>query len=485
MKKVILYLLVISGFVFCQNIKLAEDLYYSYENYREESLSHRRIKHSDIIPLIEQIKVNKDFTVTKVGESVEKRDIYLINWGEGKRKIFLWSQMHGDEPTATMALFDIFNFLSSENNFKEEKQKLREELTIYFMPMVNPDGAEQYQRRNVYEIDINRDALRLSTPEGRILMNTFDNLKADFGFNLHDQSSNLTAGQTFKTASISFLAPAFDKERSYNETRENAGKVISVMTRILNVFVPGHIGKYSDEFEPRAFGDVFQSKGTATILIESGGWKDDPERQFVRKLNFLAMISAFCSVADASYKSTELSIYENLPENERYLYDIILRNITIKENDKIYLSDLAFMINERQSDSERGFILNTVLSDKGDLSTFYGNEDFDFSGLTAEAGKLYPEEIKSEAELANLDVFQILTGGYTAARVGWKGSAEKNESLIEILEPDKEPRITNPFKQGSKPNFILKKDNEVYYAFINNRLIDVRKKTVIFSPDKK
>lgn len=485
MKKVILFFLLISGLISAQNVKLAEDLYYSFENFKEESLSHRRIKHSDIIPLIERIKVNKDFTVSKEGESVEKRDIYLVKWGSGNSKLFLWSQMHGDEPTATMALFDIFNFLSSDKDFKEVKTKLQKELTIYFMPMVNPDGAERYQRRNVFDIDVNRDALRLSTPEGRLLMNTFNRLKADFGFNLHDQSSNLTAGQTFKTASISFLAPAFDYDRTYNETRENAGKVISIMVGALNNFIPGHIGKYSDEFEPRAFGDVFQSKGTSTILIESGGWKDDPERQFVRKLNFLALISAFYSIAGVTYKSADLSIYENLPENERYLYDILLRNITIRENDNEYLSDLAFNINERISEKDKDFTFTTVLAEKGDLSTFYGNEEIDFSGLTAEAGKLYPEVIKSKEEFANLDVFQLLKGGYTTLQLGWLSSSDKNETLIELMEPGTESGIASPFKPGSRPNFIFKRENEVLYAFINNRLIDIRKKTELFVPGKK
>ena len=37
------------------------------------------------------------------------------------------------------------------------------------VPMLNPDGAERYARRNAQAIDINRDALQLATPEGRLL----------------------------------------------------------------------------------------------------------------------------------------------------------------------------------------------------------------------------------------------------------------------------------------------------------------------------
>ena len=39
-------------------------------------------------------------------------------------------------------------------------------LTIHVVPMLNPDGAERYQRRNVQDIDINRDA-RAAADAGR------------------------------------------------------------------------------------------------------------------------------------------------------------------------------------------------------------------------------------------------------------------------------------------------------------------------------
>ena len=95
-----------------QEKQLAWDLYYSYENYKEKTLANRRFKYSDIVPLIEQLKNKNNFKVDKVGKSIEGRDLFLVSVGSGRIKVFLWSQMHGDEPTATAALFDMFNFLS-------------------------------------------------------------------------------------------------------------------------------------------------------------------------------------------------------------------------------------------------------------------------------------------------------------------------------------------------------------------------------------
>ena len=51
------------------------------------------------------------FDVSKVGESFEGREIHLIRIGSGSDKILLWSQMHGDEPSATPALFDMLHYL--------------------------------------------------------------------------------------------------------------------------------------------------------------------------------------------------------------------------------------------------------------------------------------------------------------------------------------------------------------------------------------
>ena len=64
--------------------------------------------------------------------------------------------------------------------------------------MLNPDGAERFQRRNAQSIDINRDALRLQTPEGRALKTLRDGLNPRIGFNLHNQSWRTSIGTPAK-----------------------------------------------------------------------------------------------------------------------------------------------------------------------------------------------------------------------------------------------------------------------------------------------
>lgn len=46
---------------------------------------------------------------------------------------------------------------------------LRKGTTLHFLPVMNPDGAARFQRRNAQGIDVNRDARALASPEARAL----------------------------------------------------------------------------------------------------------------------------------------------------------------------------------------------------------------------------------------------------------------------------------------------------------------------------
>jgi murein tripeptide amidase MpaA len=131
-------------------------LFEAYDNYKELALTKRRFKHSDILPLIRQFSFEKSI----IGESFEGREIFKIKLGQGKRRILLWSQMHGNEATATMAIFDILNFLTSQEDcFQDFRNGILENMELHFVPMLNPDGAERFVRRTAQGIDMNRDAL--------------------------------------------------------------------------------------------------------------------------------------------------------------------------------------------------------------------------------------------------------------------------------------------------------------------------------------
>ncbi|MCU0343913.1 MAG: hypothetical protein MUF28_08840 [Ignavibacterium sp.] len=472
MKTLLLLLtIIISETIMSQNYDFEQHLYQSYDRYKENSLTHRRFKHSDIMPLIDRLKHSKGFTVKVVGKSVEGRELKLITIGHGKKKIFMWSQMHGDEPTATAALFDIFNFLSNTSN-KAFCKELFDRVTLYFLPMVNPDGAERFKRRNFYDIDLNRDASRLQCPEAVILKNVFDSLKADFGFNLHDQSHRYSVGNSFRTATISFLAPAYNYEKDVNDVRGKAVKLIGNMYEALNNFIPGHIAKYSDDYEPRAFGDNFQKWGTSTILIESGGWKDDPEKQFIRKINFIALLSAFKSIAEENYANTGSKIYESIPFNDKYIFDVLLRNLTVKSGKEKIKIDIGINLDEFEGPYEKKIFYKSQVDDLGDLSTFYAYNDYDFEGYEIERAKVKSNKTYSIKELEKLDYTKLYSEGYSTILVKKLPDEKFTRFPINIALKNK---IDTTINIGESANFVLKKNGKIEFILVNGFLQKVEK----------
>src|SRR5690606_34494044 len=122
----------------------------------------------------------------EIGRAASGRPIYLLRTGSGSTRVLFWSQMHGDETTASRSLTDLFNYIAG-NPADPRVQRWSDRLTILAVPMLNPDGADAHRRRSAFGIDINRDARLLATPEGRALKQVQERYRPDFGFNLHDQ----------------------------------------------------------------------------------------------------------------------------------------------------------------------------------------------------------------------------------------------------------------------------------------------------------
>ncbi len=285
-------------------------------------------RHKDIQNYLEMLK-KLGVKVEEIGKSFEEREIYRVEWGKGKTKIFMWSQMHGDEPTATPALMDMFAFLQANRNKLSWVKKLEEKITIRAIPMLNPDGAERFQRRNAQNIDINRDTINLETPEANILLKQRSEWQPDIGFNLHNQQELTSVGDTFKQAAISVLAVAANPETPVSEGQKRNRRITSLIVQALEQFIKGNIARYDDSYTPNAFGDTFSDLGTPTILIETGGLHGKDE-MYLTKLNFVAFLTALQSIATGSEKNADPSIYENLPENSsEKIYNYIFRNAAV------------------------------------------------------------------------------------------------------------------------------------------------------------
>jgi hypothetical protein len=360
----------------------------AHERYKENSLTQRRFKHSQVLDLISECSFENE----SVGKSYEGRDIRKVKIGSGKRKILLWSQMHGDEATATMAIFDIFRFLKSKDeDFRAIRESILTELELHFVPMLNPDGAERFQRRTAQGIDMNRDAMALQCPESRILKGLVEDLKPEFSFNLHDQAIYYAVGDSPVQAAVAFLATAYNKETDWNEVRTKSMQVICEMNKELQSIIPDRVGRFSDEFEPRAFGDNIQKWGSSLILVESGSYPDDTEKQYVRALNFHAILSGLHSISQESYRNYTSSEYESIPQNNRTFVDLKITNLTVTGAFGDYTVDLGIINEEKNNAEATDFGYESVIEEMGDLSVFHGIKTLDAKGANLRLLHEFPE----------------------------------------------------------------------------------------------
>jgi hypothetical protein len=345
------------------------------------------LDHGEVVRRLQElIRGSRElFQMDKVGESVEGRAINHVRVGNGPLGVLMWSQMHGDEPTATSALFDLFEYLRRHRS-EPAVARMLSALTLHVIPMLNPDGVQRFERRNAQSIDINRDALRLQTPEGRTLKAVRDRLRPAVGFNLHNQSWRTSVGDPPQPASISLLSVAYDEARTENEGRLLTKKLCAVIRDALEPFAAGQIGRYDDEFEVRAFGDNLTLWGTPVVLIETGAsTAAEPDAALVR-LNFIALVSALDALATGSVHAADPQRYESLPMNESRLFNTLVRNATIINGAGVppFIADLGLVISRRVRliNGRREVLHAMTIEDMGDLRTFGALTTIDGTGMT-------------------------------------------------------------------------------------------------------
>ena len=362
----------------------SKKLFEDYNAFRVDAFRRRSFPPEILQKTLDElIKDSPEFLHPRtIGKSFEGRDVKLVKVGTGNVSILFWSQMHGDESTATMAICDILNYLKKTRSEKITGEILSS-LELSFLLMLNPDGAARFQRRTAQGLDMNRDALSLVSPEARALKSLREELQPKFGFNLHDQELS-TVGSSKEISAIGLLSPSLGWDKKDNDVRTRSKHLASVFARTMSQFIPGKITKYDDSFEPRAFGDNMQRWGTSTLLVESGHSLNDPEKDFIRKLNFVGILTTLYAIATNVYNEFEISSYESLPFNGKRAYDVVIRNIFVEHpNGMRSPVDLGISY-QVDTHSE----LPSKLIDIGDLHTFVGLREIDAKGKSISQSSL-------------------------------------------------------------------------------------------------
>ena len=335
-----------------------DELWNLWPDERYVTTSAPCIRPAELYESLESLAVKypEDLKLEEIGRSFEDRPIFMMTLGRGETKVLLWSQMHGDEPSATPALLDIVDYLLG-NPDEPDAKAILDGTTLLMIPMLNPDGSEIYQRRNAQAIDINRDALNLATPEGRLLKKIRDEHEPLFGFNLHDQNRRTAVGDTGALATNAVLAVSGDEAGTLTPGRARTKRACAAIIKTLEPFMPGGMARYDEDWSPRSFGDNVTGWGSAVILIESGGVPAGHDLSQLTRLNFVAILEVLREYVRNDLADHDPEIYEALPRNQSNAWsELAVRGGYLLQpgTSQPYRTDLAINLAEDDRRAARG-----------------------------------------------------------------------------------------------------------------------------------
>jgi hypothetical protein len=303
----------------------------------------------------------------EIGRSKYGRPIYELQLGKGPKKLFIWSQMHGDEASGTRA---ILNFIHAISQHGSLFTNVLNQITIVVIPVLNPDGATAYTRRNVEGIDLNRDAKACFSSETAVLQGRILHHQPDLALNLHDQRSIFGLKGSADPAVMSFLNPSFNLNKELSDSRRFGMRVIASIYQAISEQIPNAVGRYTDDYYPTAMGEWVQEKGISCILVEAGMSSGDWMKRIPVQLHAHVFTQSIAALLFDGEDLPDAQEYFNIPEMNQNFVDVLF--------DKTQFFDTITNVNSalmRRYRVENGDLkLEWVLQDFGDLTHVLAHE---------------------------------------------------------------------------------------------------------------
>ena len=336
--------------------------------------------------LFSYLQTNLSDYILEIGRSYLDKPIYKLAIGKGDLRVLAWSQMHGNESNATHAMLDLLVTLEKNSEIKDE---LFNSISLDFIFMLNPDGSEKWTRLNAAEIDLNRDFHNEASTEIKFLKKIVSENKYDYALNLHEQRTIFTTDGVHP-ATLSFLAPSENEERTVTENRKKCMAVIGKVYDNLKELIPNQIGRYSDEFYPTSTGDNFIKAGMPTILFEGGHFIDDYTRKGTRKYYTIALYYALKAIGELKSEITDWEKYLEIPENKETHYDIVYRNVKLNTDHECIL-DIAVQYREILEEGKDEISFVPFVIEAGDIKKRKGWLEIDCTGKRFISDSKYPK----------------------------------------------------------------------------------------------
>ncbi|MBK7342663.1 MAG: hypothetical protein IPJ06_05825 [Saprospiraceae bacterium] len=248
-------------------------------------------------------------------------------------------------------------------------------------------------------------------------------------------------------------------------------RLIGGLAEGLQTLIPGQVAKYSDAFEPRAFGDNITKWGTSTILIEAGWLPGDDEKQTLRRLYFATLVAALDGIAKKTYTLQEVKAYNDIPFNQNHLTDLMLTEVLLQEGRSEYLLDIIFKHTEKTEPDGRTWYREARIEEMGDLSPYGGYTLLEGKGKwRIVAARTHPHVMTSMEELRDEPLTDLILGGTAIIRMDQvSNNLRFADAPIAIRRLD--DNANEPIQLGQNPTFYLqdKKTGAFRYLIVNGR----------------
>ena len=154
----------------------------------------KTVSYGEMVAFLEAMARPGLITVTEEARSHQGRKVLLVRLNRGGAKarfrVLWYAQQHGNEVAGKDAQLTFIRDVAQRPGL------LPEDVDLYLMPMLNPDGAEAHKRFNGAGADLNRDHLLLEQPETQALHRVARRIRPHLAVDGHEfgrDSEDLTA----------------------------------------------------------------------------------------------------------------------------------------------------------------------------------------------------------------------------------------------------------------------------------------------------
>lgn len=152
----------------------------------EENNFSKLTTHNEIVDFVQISSVKSESIEFEVfGTSVEGRDLIVVKSKSTHKtnllRVLIFAQQHGNEPSGKEAALLVIKDLASN-----DLTPFINNLELWIIPQMNPDGGDRDQRRNANEVDLNRDHVSLTQPETQALHKLFIQFMPHVTVDIHE-----------------------------------------------------------------------------------------------------------------------------------------------------------------------------------------------------------------------------------------------------------------------------------------------------------